>query len=99
MSDIESKTVFAMMPNAQGDGVPVVIIGIPFGAWENLKGEKTSTFDLTKVGIPVKIALFGAETHDRAMALLDGRMKNAGVAYVDERRTDFSIKTEPDANG
>ncbi len=93
MPDIESKALFALIPDAQGDGVPLVIIGIPAGAWENLRQEKTSTFDLTKIGVPVKIALFGAATHDQAMQLLDGRMKQEGIAYLDERETDFSIKT------
>lgn len=89
--NIEQKCVFALSPQGTGDGAPLMIIGIPAGAWEYLKDGKTSHFDLTRVGLPVKLVLFGAESHDAAMKVLANGAKARGEAYLDERQRDFSI--------
>lgn len=92
MSGIEEKIVFAVSPTGQGDGAPVVILGIPKGAWEYMKDGKTHNFDLTKAGIPVKLMLFGAESHDAAMKVMNEAFAASGNAYLDARNRDFSIE-------
>ncbi len=89
MTGIEEKMVFAVSP---GDGVPVVLLGIPQGAWEYMKDGKTHTFDLTRVGIPVKLMLYGAKDHDAAMKMIETHMSDRKLPYLDARREDFSIK-------
>ncbi|TIM16233.1 MAG: hypothetical protein E5Y67_03300 [Mesorhizobium sp.] len=89
----DEKLVFAVSPAGQGDGVPILLVGVPNGAWEYyMKDGKTHHFDLTKAGVPVKLLLFGAESHAAAMKVIDDAMKASGTAYLDERRTDFAIK-------
>lgn len=89
---IDEKCVFALLPDGTGDGVPLMVVGIPEKAWLNLRQGKTSTFDLTKVGLPVKFSLFGAESHDAAMKVLEQAASEKGVPFLDERRRDFSVE-------
>lgn len=90
--NIEEKMVFGVSPEGQGDGVPLVLLGIPAGAWEYMREGKTHTFDLTKIGLPIKIMLYGAADHAAAMKLIEGHLTDKGMPYVDARREDFSIK-------
>lgn len=88
----DEKLVFAVSPAGQGDGVPILLVGVPKAAWEYMKDRKTHHFDLTKAGVPVKLLFFGADSHAAAMKVIDDAMKASGNAYFDERRTDFAIK-------
>lgn len=71
--------------------MPLLILGIPTQAWDYMKDGKTHHFDLTKIGLPVKLMLFGAENHDAAMKVLAAGAAANNEAYLDERRRDFSI--------
>lgn len=90
--NIEQKIVFAISPQGQGDGVPLLLVGVPRDAWIHMKDGKTHHFDLSSVGIPIKMMLFGAKNHDEAMAVMNQAIAASGSAYLGERRTDFSIK-------
>lgn len=90
----EDKIVFAISPGS-GDGVPVVIVGIPVGAWDYMREGKTNHFDLTKVGLKCKFVMFGAATHDAALRALQAGASARGEPMLDERRTDFSIPPHP----
>lgn len=86
----EEQMVFSVSYEGQGDGVPVVIIGMPAQAWEYMKDGKTHHFDFTNIGVPVKLMMFGAESHDAAMAVL----AQATDVTVDMRGADFWPKGE-----
>lgn len=73
------------------DKVPVVTIGIPRAAFERMKDGKTSTFDFTKAGVPLKVMLFGCENHAAGMACLEKGAADANITIVDQRRKDFGI--------
>jgi len=87
--NIEDKIVFALSPSDVG---PILTLGIPTAAWEYMKDGKTHTFDLTSIGVPIKLMLFGAESHDAAVKTLQQAAAQQGIPMLDERRTDFSIK-------
>jgi len=89
VSKIDEKCVFCIANSAVG---PVLTIGVPQAAWEYMKDGKTHNFDLTSIGFPIKLILFGAESHDAAMRTLEQAAKQQGVAILDERRRDFDIK-------
>jgi hypothetical protein len=93
--NIEKKMVFAVAPEGQGDGVPLVLLGIPTGAWEYMRDGKTHNFDLTRSGIPVKLMLYGAADHSAAMKVVEDHMKTLGLPLLDARREDFSTKPKP----
>jgi len=86
---IEEKIVFAI---GDSDGVPIVIVGIPKGAWEYMKDGKTHHFDLTRAGLPIKFMLYGASDHAAAMKAIEDAMAAAGAALLDCRREDWGIK-------
>jgi hypothetical protein len=88
----EEKMIFGVSPDGTGDGVPLVLLGIPAEAWEYMKDGKTHNFDLTKVGLPIKIIIFGAESHDAAIKMINGHMSEHNLPYFDERHKDFSIE-------
>src|SRR5579885_1315247 len=91
MSDMENKVVFAVSLQGQGDGIPVVLLGIPARAWEHMKDGNTHTFDLTRAGVPVKLILYGARTHRDAMAVIETHSSLRGEPLLDARDRDFSI--------
>lgn len=92
MTTIEEKIVFGISPDGQGDGIPLVLLGIPKGAWKYMKDGKTHNLDLTKVGIPAKIILYGGDSHTHCMKMIEGHLSGDGLPYLDRRREDFSIK-------
>jgi hypothetical protein len=74
------------------DGVPVLLVGVPAGAWEYMKDGKTHHFDLTRIGIPIKMMFFGAADHGAAMKLMEDAQRASNTPALDLRREDFSIK-------
>ncbi len=66
----DNKVVVAMAEPLPGQP-PTVILGIPKAAWEYMQDSKTHTFDLTKVGIPVQILMFGGADRADVMRLMD----------------------------
>lgn len=88
--DIEEKMVFGIAPTTDGKP-PVITLGIPEGAWNHMKDGKTHTFDLTKVGFPVRLLVFGGKDHAAVLQSIESGMKAAGVPILDQRNKDFSI--------
>lgn len=95
---IEEKIVFAIAPGGTGDGIPLVILGVPLGAWKYIREGKTNTFDLTKgpMPIPVRIMVFGGMNHAEVKGVLEKYAFAQGAAGIlDETRTDFRIDAAP----
>src|ERR1700682_5614191 len=89
---VDQKIAFAISPGGQGDGVPMLIVGVPAGAWDYMKDGKTHHLDLTKIGVPVNCFFCGAKSHEAAMRVLQRGAAARGEATLDERRRDFSIE-------
>lgn len=85
----ENQILFALMNADEG---PILTLGIPKAAWNYMRNGKTHTFDLRNIGFPVRLMLFGAETHDAALKEIERAAAEKGVPLLDERRKDFSIK-------
>ena len=83
--------MFALSPTGTGDGVPLMVVGIPEKAWTVLIEGKTAEFDLTKAGLPIKLVLFGAKDHDAAMKMLTEHAANRNEPMYDRRREYFGI--------
>lgn len=86
---IDRRLVFAVSPS-DVRGVATLLVGVPAGAWDHVKDGKTAGFDLSRIGIPFQLIMFGAETHDAAMKMLEQFASASGVALLDERRRDFA---------
>lgn len=90
MTDRSDKLAFTLMPV---DGqTPILSIGIPAKAWERIKDGTADTIDLSAFGCPIRVMIWGAETHDAAVDTIMTFAKNNGIPVLDERRRDFSIK-------
>jgi hypothetical protein len=92
--ELEKKMVFAVSASGQnGDGVPVLLLGIPAGAWEHMREGETHTFDLARIGFPVKMMLFGGPSHESVLATVKEVMRGWGVEKVQDLRDthDFAM--------
>lgn len=87
----KGSVVFAKAETA--DGVPLIILGIHPDAVEYMKDGKTNNFDLTMIGIPVRIMMFGASSQAAALAMVEQAMKAARPErpFVDATKMDFAI--------
>lgn len=96
--DINEKIVFAVSPDGGPNDPLVLLLGIPEAAWNYIHDGRTNTFDLTKIGLPLRLVIYGAKTHDEAMKKIEAFTADRGITLVDKRREDFSIKTKDDPN-
>lgn len=92
--DSDTKISFARY-EVDGES-PTIVIGIPKAAWEHMHDGKTHHFDLTRIGVAVKLVFFGGPTSDSVMETLTEIVTKAGKVLVDARDQDFSIKFKPD---
>lgn len=74
------------------DRIPVVVIGIPAGAWAYMADGKTHSFDLSRVGVPVKLMLFGTATRASAMDMITEANAMNGKNTIDATDQDFAMK-------
>lgn len=88
--NINEKVLFGVGPSSDGLG-PVMIVGIPKDAWDYMSDGKTHQMDLTKIGLPIRLMLFGCKDHAEGMKFLEGQARDAGAPYRDQRRTDVSF--------
>jgi hypothetical protein len=86
------ETITFMVSHSPVTDCHVLILGIPKKAWENMQGGISIDFDLRGAGIPIQLALFGADDHTGVMKIIEDVAKQSGIAILDERRKDFAIK-------
>lgn len=84
--DKNRKVVLAKAEALPGD-VPTILMGVPADAWDHMKNVKTHTFDLTKVGIPVKILMFGGADYASVIDLMDVVARTATGSPMEGRET------------
>lgn len=89
----EEQVIFCVSPEGQGDGMPVLLLGVSTAAWEYMKDGMAHTLDLTSIGLPIKLLIYGAKDHDAVMKVIEEHNAKRGIATLDERRTDFSMKS------
>ena len=77
-------------PDAPGSP-PTIVLGVSKAAWEFMQNGMTHTFDLRKVGVPVQIVMFGADSQDDCAALMQQGAAAAGAPFVDARGKDGNL--------
>lgn len=82
------QVVFAV---SSRDGGVDVLLGVPTAAWEYMKDGKTHTFDLTKLGLPIRILLYGGPDQVTVRTAIDAHNKALGVTVQDRSDEDFSV--------
>lgn len=90
----DEKVMFAVAP--RGDGGTDVLLGVPTSAWEYMKDGKTHTFDLTKLGLPIRIIMCGGRDQRQIRDWIDRHNKSLGIDVTENRMDDdFSIRPIP----
>lgn len=91
MSKPEEKILFAVSTD-HADNTPVILLGIPKAGWEYMKNGKTHTFNLAKIGLPVRLVLFGGKDSDSILKVLKEDLAKQGITIDDQRgKIDFGI--------
>lgn len=86
----EQKVVFALSTRDEGYDV---LLGVPTAAWDYMKDGQTHTFDLTKLGLPIRIILYGGPDRPTVRAAIDAHNKTLGIETVwDLSLEDFAIR-------
>jgi len=83
------QVVFAVSPREDGFDV---LLGVSTPAWEYMKDGRTHTFDLTKLGLQIRIVLYGGPDQATVRMAIDEHNKRLGVTTVQDRSgEDFSV--------
>lgn len=86
----EEKVIFAVAPRGECDCD--VLLGVSAAAWEYMKDGKTHTFDLTKLGLPIRIIMFGGSDQTTIRAQIDAHNQRLDAERTEDfSDTDFSI--------
>src|SRR4051794_3763727 len=96
--NIEEKLVFGFAPPADATKPATLLLGVPRAAWEYMKDGKTHTLDLTKIGLPIQLILYGADSHDTALRVIQEHNRRQGIPYLDERQKGFGIEETEQAD-
>lgn len=88
---MDKQIIFGIAPVDDGNP-PVLVMGLPKPMWDDLQAGLTKTLDLTSIGVPIRVLLFGCDTHDAGMKTIMDAMAEEGIPVLDERRRDFGIK-------
>ena len=83
------QIVFAVAPRGEGFDV---LLGVPPPAWEYMKDGHTHTFDLTKLGLTIRIIMYGGPDQSTVRRWIDEHNRSIGIVGVQERGDeDFAI--------
>lgn len=86
----EEQVIFAVAP--RGERERDILLGVSAAAWEYMKDGKTHTFDLTKLGLPIRIIMFGGRDQTMIRAQVDAHNQRLGVERTEDfSGTDFSL--------
>lgn len=91
MKEPDSKVLVAL---GEGAEKPVVILGIPAGAWDYMRGGLSHTFDLTSVGIPIQIIMFRGESYADVISTIENVAKETRMPVGGLRDLGIQRETE-----
>lgn len=72
MSGRDEKVIFAFAPaHSQPDNIPVMTFLMPEAAWSYMQKGLCHEFDLTNVGLPIRVLIGRTKTHQTGLKLLE----------------------------
>jgi hypothetical protein len=92
----DQRVVFAVAPETGTENI-VLVLQVPPGGWEYMKDGTSHTFDLTKVGIGLKVILAGCADRAAGIRVLEEWNAKQGNASLHMPGTDFGIKPKEGA--
>jgi hypothetical protein len=92
----DEQVIFAFTPGCdEPDGIPSLVFIMPEAAWSYMRNGMGHEFDLTNVGIPLRIVIGRTKDHETGMKLVEqaNTMKAANVKDV--RHVDVHFGSKP----
>jgi hypothetical protein len=84
------QCLFAFKPaENQPDGIPILMFLMPEAAWDYMHDGMSHEFDLTRVGIPIKVVIGRTKDQETGMALLQVTNET-----IDARDADVSFQQD-----
>lgn len=97
MTTRDEKVIFAFTPGCdEPDGIPSLAFIMPEAAWTYMRNGLGHEFDLTNVGIPLRVVIGRTETHETGMKLLEQANTMKAAEYKDARYVDMHFGKKPD---
>lgn len=87
------RIVFALLPT-DDDQPPVILIGFPDEAIKKMRRGEAHNFDMTSVGIPLRMMFYSEKTHGACMKIIEDAAKKQGIIINDMRNKDLTLKPE-----
>lgn len=94
MSGRDEKVIFAFAPaDSQSDNIPLLTFIMPEAAWAYMRNGLGHEFDLTNVGIPLRVLIGRTKTYDIGIKELT---KANGGPMKDAQHVDMHFGKKPD---
>jgi hypothetical protein len=92
----DQKTLFAFVPGKDTeDGIPFLVFMVPEAAWDYMEDGHAHDFDLTKVGIPLKVTIGRCRDHAHARQIIAvANAEKAGFQDVTDADLSFTPQTK-----
>lgn len=93
----DDQVLFALSPPAsQKDGIPLLAFVIPEGAWNVMLDGRSHDFDLSVIGIPLKVIIGRSTDHLGGLKMLEAANGGPLHDFLDYRDVDVGIKDRGD---
>lgn len=79
-TDDEKRMQFGMIHGAR----PILMMGIPAAAWEELKNGEGQSIDLAPIGIPISLVVFGAPDKAAAIKFIEQAAGAMGIKFENQ---------------
>lgn len=91
--EINNEAVF--LSAVDDDGVPILAVGLSAAAWDYIKDGKTHNIDCVKLGIPLRLMIFGGDTRESILKKLREDAKDYGIDVKDGPVKSFGFDKKP----
>jgi hypothetical protein len=87
MKEEDKKVVVGLGGSDRSGDIPTIVLGMPEASWPEMEGGKTHSFDLSKIGIPVRIIMFRGKDHEDVAKTMMDAAGEAGADVFDQRHS------------
>jgi arsenate reductase-like glutaredoxin family protein len=74
------------------DGTPYLLLGVTASAWDHIKTGNTNHFDLTNVGVPLRLMIYGASDREAAIKVIEDHNSRVGMKTQSDLSRDYGIR-------
>jgi hypothetical protein len=94
--DREQQVIFAFVPQSKAaDGIPTLTFMMPEASWHYMRNGLGHEFDLTNVGIPLRVIIGRSANHASGMAQLEKANGGTMKKFTEVRDADLKFGQKP----